>query len=230
MSTPARKLRPDGASQRRALHPLSNNDLFSAPVTDHGHQRGQSDHSTSPIARGRPFSRSMSSSPRRRSPLSPANFSPIGKRVASRSVSPAQPRKHLKVAQWRNGVTPTGRAKARDYEDSVYHVIIKACHDYEARVGGMYSWPELDQQFAWAQEAWEKACAVVKEEYEVTDRILSLVGFSITSSAQVLTSHRSGNGAPVLVESSSTESAPKLRPPMASSTATTRRQSVATKN
>ena len=82
----------------------------------------------------------------------------------------------------------------------------------------------------WAQEAWEKACAVVKEEYEVTDRILSLVGFSITPSAQVLTSHRSGNGAPVLVESSSTESAPKLRPPMASSTATTQRQSVATKN
>jgi hypothetical protein len=93
------------------------------------------------------------------------------------------------VAQWRNGVTPTGRAKARDYEDSVYHVIIKACRDYEARIGGVYEWPQLDQQIAWAQEAWKNACEVVKEEYELTDRILALVSFSITPSTQVLTSH-----------------------------------------
>jgi hypothetical protein len=193
-STPARKLRPGSASQRCTLGPLSNNDLFNATVTDrrhgqsdrstssdHGHRRGRSE---SPVARGRPPScSSMSSSPPRHSPLTPANFSPIGKRVASRSVSPARPRKHLKVAQWHNGVTPTGRAKARDYEDSVYHLIIKACHDYEARIGGKYSWPELDQQIAWAQEAWKKACEVVKEEYELTDRILALVSFLITPSA-----------------------------------------------
>lgn len=180
MSTPAsRRLRADGVSQRRALSTISNNDLFGAPVSDYGHRRGRSDRSTSPVARGRPPSRSSaSSSPHRHSPLTPGNFSPIGKRVASRSASPAQPRKCLKVAQWHNGVTPTGRAKARDYEDTVYHLIVKACHDYEARIGGKCEWPELDEQIAWAQDAWKKACEVVKEEYELTDRIMSLVSFS----------------------------------------------------
>ena len=80
-------------------------------------------------------------------------------------------------------VTPTGCTKAQDYEDSVYHLIIKACHDYKAHIGGKYSWPELDQQIAWAQEAWKKACGIVKEEYELTDRILALVSFLITPSA-----------------------------------------------
>jgi hypothetical protein len=231
-STPvSRKLRPNAISQRRALGPLSNNNLFSEPATDHGHQRGRSDCSTSPVTRGRTHSRSSAAlSPHRRSSLTPANFSPIGKRVASRSASPAQPRKHLKVAQWHNGIAPTGRAKARDYEDTVYHLIVKACHDYEARIGGKHEWPELDTQIAWAQDAWKKACEVVKEEYELTDRILSLVSFSGTLSDLALTSRRSGNGAPTLVENLSTEFAPKSRQLMVSFTVTMQQPSVATRN
>jgi hypothetical protein len=56
-------------------------------------------------------------------------------------------------------------------------LIIKACHDYEGHIGGVFAWPELDQQIAWAQEAWKKVCEVVKEEYELTDRISALVSF-----------------------------------------------------
>jgi hypothetical protein len=84
------------------------------------------------------------------------------------------------VAQWHNGMAPTGRPKARDYDDTVYHLIIKACHDYEACIGGKNTWPELDKQITWAQDAWKKACEVVKEEYELTDRILGLVSYSGT--------------------------------------------------
>ena len=62
-------------------------------------------------------------------------------------------------------------------------VSIKACHDYETYIGSKYLWPELNQQIAWAQEAWKQACEVVKEEYELTDRILALVSFLITPSA-----------------------------------------------
>jgi hypothetical protein len=62
--------------------------------------------------------------------------------------------------------------------DTVYNLIIKACHNYEARIGGKEAWPDLDKQITWAQDAWKKACQVVKEEYELTDQILGLVSFS----------------------------------------------------
>jgi hypothetical protein len=60
------------------------------------------------------------------------------------------------VVQWHNGITPTGCAKAQDYGDGGYHLTIKACHKHEVHIGSKYSWPELDQQIAWVQEAWKK--------------------------------------------------------------------------
>ena len=132
----------------------------------------------------------------------PANFSPISKHVASRSASLAPPHKHLKVAQWFDGKAPTGCAKARDYEDTVYHLIIKACHDYEARVGAKHVWPELDEQISWARDAWKIACEAVGEEYELTDRILGLVCRSTMVYAWALRSFRLSHEAPVLAENS----------------------------
>jgi hypothetical protein len=200
------------------LAPLTNSALFSAPVTDHGHRHERPhhsrSHSRSPVTRGHlhshlgasSSSRGRSTSPHRCSPLTPTNVSPISKRVASRSASPAQPCKHPKVVQWYDGKAPTGCPKACDYEDAIYPLIIKACHDYEARIGGLNMWPKLDEQITWAQDAWKTACAVVKEEYELTDRMLGLVSFSTTSYVRVLTPSRSVNGAPALVENSSMES------------------------
>jgi hypothetical protein len=134
------------------------------------------------------------------------------------------------VAQWHNRVIPTGHAKARDYEDTVYHLIIKACHEYEACIGGKCEWPELDKQIVWAQDAWKKACEVVKEEYELPDRIMSLVCFSNMPCAQTLTSCRSSNGVPVLVENSSTGYAAKLQQLTVSFTVTIRQPFVTIRN
>ena len=146
--------------QRHMLAPLTNSALFSAPVTDHGHRHERPRHSRScsrsPVAHGRLHSRleassssqGHSTSPCRCSPLTPTNVSPISKWVASRSASPAQLCKHPKVAQWYDGKAPTGRPKAHDYEDAIYPLIIKACHDYEACISGLNTWPELDKQIA----------------------------------------------------------------------------------
>jgi hypothetical protein len=109
-------------------------------------------------------------------------------------------------------------------------LIIKACHDYRAHIGGLNMWPKLDEQIAWAQDVWKMACAVVKEEYELTDRMLGLVSFSSKSYVHVLTPSRSINRAPVLMENSSTESSRKLQQLTGLFTVTIRRPSATTRS
>ena len=82
----------------------------------------------------------------------------------------------------------------------MYSLIIKACHDYEARIGSKYAWPKLDKQIAWAQDTWKIACNKVGEQYELTDRILGLVHPSSVAHTQALTSARSSQGVRGLVE------------------------------
>ena len=135
--------------------------LTDEPVTDHGCQRGRS------------FGSQHSVSRTSLSPLYRGN-----KRAASQSPSltvPTKRVKDLKVAQWHNGRAPQGRPKARDYEDTVYRAIIQACHDFEARIGALGAWPDVDKQIAWARDAWGIVCKDIGEQYELTDRMLGLV-------------------------------------------------------
>ena len=146
------------------------------------HSNNRLQHSTSPLRDSHPTRRGHredhSSDSRRSRPARSSRHSSSPsprKRTASRSLSPELPAKRGKVAQWHNGQAPQGRAKARDYEDSVYHGIIQACHDFEARIGSAGAWPDTEVQVAWARDCWNKVCADIGEQYELTERILGLV-------------------------------------------------------
>jgi hypothetical protein len=89
------------------------------------------------------------------------------------------------VAQWHNGQAPQGRAKARDYEDSVYRGIIQACHDFEARIGSADAWPDHEEQVVWARDCWNIVCTNMGEQYELTEQILGLVCASINIQLQI---------------------------------------------
>ena len=147
----------------------------------HGHNI-RLQHSTSPLRYSHPIHRghwedhSSDSQCSRPTHSSCHSSSPSPwKRTASRSLSPELPAKQGKVAQWHNGQAPQGRAKAQDYEDSVYRGIIQACHDFEARIGSAGAWPDTEVQVAWARDCWNKVCTDIGEQYELTERILGLV-------------------------------------------------------
>jgi hypothetical protein len=93
--------------------------------------------------------------------------------------SPGRPGKRCsKVAQWRDGRAPSGHPKAHDYEPEPCHLIIKACHDYEARIGAKNAWPDQEEQITWARDTWRIACEKGEENYELSDRMLGIVSVS----------------------------------------------------
>jgi Domain of unknown function (DUF6532) len=144
---------PSAPTSTRSVTP----DIFDEPVIDRGRRHDHSSDDHLPP----------------RSEHSLPNLS--CKRTASRSLSPAPPTKKGKVSEWHNGQAPQGRAKARDYEDTVYHGIVQACHDFEARIGASGAWPDPEEQIAWARDAWDIVCKDIGEQYELTKRMLGLV-------------------------------------------------------
>lgn len=108
------------------------------------------------------------------------------KRPASHSPSPshALSRKHAKKVGWLNGLAPTGRAKAQDYEPDVFNIIIQSCHDYLARVCTKDPLPSPEVQLSWARVTWEDACKDVEEDYQINDRISGLVSTEYLSIAK----------------------------------------------
>jgi hypothetical protein len=157
-----KKLRPSGTKKPVPSAPTSTRsatpDIFDEPVTDRGRRHDRSSDNHLPP-------RSEHSLPHL-----------LRKCTALRSLSPAPPVKKGKVSEWHNGQAPQGRTKARDYEDTVYHGIVQACHDFEARIGASGAWPDPEEQIAWARDAWDIVCKDIGEQYELTERMLGLVG------------------------------------------------------
>jgi hypothetical protein len=155
------KLRLSGAKKPVLSAPTSTRsvtpDIFNEPVTDRGrrHDRSSEDHLPP---------RSECSLPHSECSL-----------TASRSLSPAPPTKKGKVSEWHNSQAPQGRAKARDYENTVYHGLVQACHDFEARIGASGAWPDPEEQIVWARETWDIVCKDIGKQYELTKRMLGLV-------------------------------------------------------
>lgn len=91
---------------------------------------------------------------------------------------------HPRVAEWRNGTTPTNRSRpcASDYCDNVKRTILKACGRYEIFIVAEEVFPDHDIQLAKAREFFTDACTTFGVEYQVTDRILGIVSTHVSSS------------------------------------------------
>ena len=67
------------------------------------------------------------------------------------------------------------RPKASDYDDIGQALILRAAHDYEARVLTINAFPTTPLQDKWAQSCWRGALRVAKEDFAVTECIKRLV-------------------------------------------------------
>lgn len=92
----------------------------------------------------------------------------------SSSVAPAQ---KVKKLEWNNNLQPTRHPKACDYVPEVYHLIMLAIHEFLACVCTLDALPDPETQATWANVVWENSWKSVDKEYELTDRVVSLVHF-----------------------------------------------------
>lgn len=81
------------------------------------------------------------------------------------------------VVRWDNNVPPTGGkgARARDYSDKVYKIIVKACTCYDIFIVTEQSFPDASQQ---TQKA---PYEDIGTNYQVTDRITAIVSDHLLS-------------------------------------------------
>lgn len=84
----------------------------------------------------------------------------------------------MKKLEWNNNERPTGRPKAHNYAPEIYHLIMLAIREFSVRVCTIDALPDPDVQIAWTNDVWKNACNTVEEEYELTDRVISLVSLS----------------------------------------------------
>ncbi|KZP02873.1 hypothetical protein FIBSPDRAFT_1055595 [Athelia psychrophila] len=98
--------------------------------------------------------------------------------------SPTPPRstQHIQagpplVAGWQNDIPPTGShgARARDYNDEVYRLILKACVRYEVFIVVEQAFPSASEQTRFAQDFFREACEDIGREFEFTDRIATII-------------------------------------------------------
>ena len=52
-----------------------------------------------------------------------------------------------------------------------------AAREFSVHVCTINALPNPDVQITWVSEVWKNACKTVEEEYEITDRVISLVCF-----------------------------------------------------
>jgi hypothetical protein len=88
-------------------------------------------------------------------------------------------RKRLKTPQIRTGVRLSGKPKASDYEDVVKRRLLEAMSIYETYIFTNEAYPPQELQFKWIREAWRLASVDAEVQYELMDRMLRLVRFSL---------------------------------------------------
>lgn len=82
------------------------------------------------------------------------------------------------VAAWE----ASGRsARARDYSDEVYKLIVRACTRYEIFIATEQAFPDANQQTQKAHAFFKEACEDIGANYEVTDRITTIVSEHLLS-------------------------------------------------
>lgn len=66
-------------------------------------------------------------------------------------------------------------ARARDYSDEVYRLILTACTRYEVYIATVQAFPDTDQQNRVARVFFKDACYDIGANYHITDRITAIV-------------------------------------------------------
>ncbi|KAJ3850993.1 hypothetical protein EV368DRAFT_66134 [Lentinula lateritia] len=71
--------------------------------------------------------------------------------------------------------TATGKPKAEDYDATGKAILLRACHDFEAKVIGLNFFPTLTTRARWAEEAFLAACANANCAYSSDKRVIQLI-------------------------------------------------------
>jgi hypothetical protein len=90
---------------------------------------------------------------------------PAGKQVKTGSSSRAPARKA--AGQRKRSARP----KARDFEDEVEPLILRACFPYEARILTTSPFPDKTSRTTYAKLGWKEACEAVGEDVELTPEL-----------------------------------------------------------
>jgi hypothetical protein len=83
--------------------------------------------------------------------------SPTPYRSRSSSSSASRGQSDLKKAPFREGIIPSGKPKASDYEDGVKRRLLETMSYYETYLLTNDAYPSQKKQVAWAKEAWLSA-------------------------------------------------------------------------
>ncbi|KAJ3803594.1 hypothetical protein F5876DRAFT_71319 [Lentinula aff. lateritia] len=71
--------------------------------------------------------------------------------------------------------TATGKPKAKDYDATGKAILLRACHDFEAKVIGLNFFPTLTTRAHWAEEAFLAACANANCAHSSDKRVIQLI-------------------------------------------------------
>jgi hypothetical protein len=86
----------------------------------------------------------------------------------------------VEKAVFRDGYNLGGRPKANDYIPTIEVLLLRCMREYEARVSTINAFPGTILGAQWARIVWKNAGEEKNVVYEITDRMVKLVGaFSI---------------------------------------------------
>ncbi|KAJ3859982.1 hypothetical protein EV359DRAFT_85800 [Lentinula novae-zelandiae] len=71
--------------------------------------------------------------------------------------------------------TATGKPKAEDYDATGKAILLRACHDFEAKVIGLNFFPTITTRARWAEEAFLAACANANCAHSSDKRVIQLI-------------------------------------------------------
>ncbi|KAJ3870350.1 hypothetical protein F5051DRAFT_434673, partial [Lentinula edodes] len=71
--------------------------------------------------------------------------------------------------------TASGKPKAEDYDATGKAILLRACHDFEAKIIGLDFFPTSTTRARWAEEAFLAACANANCTYSSDKRIIQLI-------------------------------------------------------
>ncbi|KAI0047575.1 hypothetical protein FA95DRAFT_1662752 [Auriscalpium vulgare] len=86
----------------------------------------------------------------------------------AQTVAPVDP-------PFRDGKIPSGRAKAHDFADEVFVVIMAAIRRYEAHICTRNAFPSQEQQAQWVQESWSAELTARSLHYKLSERVKQVI-------------------------------------------------------
>ena len=128
-----------------------------------------------PRKKKKSFQASSTPPPTRRSSGLPLASAPLRKKK----------KKAFQTPEFKNGLQPDGDPKANDYCDTVKAVIIRACHDFEARIAAIDTTPDSVLQQCWALDAWHQSNKHYGNMYSLTPRIEKIVSTGCSCHAYI---------------------------------------------